>query len=210
MVTQGGPVKAWAMVPMLLGWGIALGLPPLPVPPVLPPQPPSLPLPITPPPSDHTPQRFYGQVTLSDGQTLLVGGVPLLGSSPWLALLVPGMAVEVEGNWEDKGFRLKQLRIVAPARFAYYRGPGAAVGQTSYRGLELWTVEEEGTVRTLALRAAPEGTSVKLVAYWDGQRFLALPPGLRLPAPGLAPGWVEGAGAYREGRVVWTRFRAFP
>ncbi|WP_243026691.1 hypothetical protein [Thermus albus] len=120
------------------------------------------------------------------------------------------MAVEVEGSWEGKGFRLQQLKIVAPARFAYYRGPGAAVDQGSYRALELWTVEDGGTVRTLALRAAPEGASVVLVAYWDGQRFLALPSGLRPPPPGLAPGWVEGIGVYREGRVTWMRFRPFP
>lgn len=72
-------------------------------------------------PSDQGLQRFYGQVTFSDGQALLVGGVPLLGSSPWIALLVPGMAVEVEGSWEGAGFRLLELRIVAPARFSYCR-----------------------------------------------------------------------------------------
>lgn len=212
MVAQGGSIKRWMAVLglLLLGWGLALELPPLPLPPVPLPKPPVLPPPVTPSPSDQGLQRFYGQVTLSDGQALLVGGVPLLGSSPWMVLLVPGMAVEVEGSWEGAGFRLRELRIVAPARFSYYRGPGAVVGQGGYRALELWTVEEGNSVRTLALRTAPDGAGVYLVAYWDGQRFLALPPGLRPPAPGLAPGWVEGTGVYRDGRVVWARFKPFP
>lgn len=123
MVAQGGSIKRWMAVLglLLLGWGLALELPPLPLPPVPLPKPPVLPPPVTPSPSDQGLQRFYGQVTFNDGQALLVGGVPLLGSSPWMALLVPGMAVEVEGSWEGAGFRLLELRIVAPARFSYCR-----------------------------------------------------------------------------------------
>lgn len=114
------------------------------------------------------------------------------------------------GSWEGVGFRFRELRIVAPAPFSYYRGPGAAAGQGGYRALELWTVEEGNSVPTLALRTHPDGAGIYLVACWDGQGFLALPLGFRPPAPSLAPGWVEGTGVYRDGRGVWMRFRPFP
>jgi hypothetical protein len=198
-------VRRWVLL-LLLGGAWALELPPLPLPPLPPVVPPSP----TPPAKEEVLQRFYGQVTLSGGRVPLVGGMPLLGTSPWLSLLAPGMAVEAEGTWGEGGFLVQAVRVVAPDRFAYYRGPGAAVGQEAYPGVELWMVEEGGKVRVFALRAALEGPEVRLVAYWDGRRFLALPPGLAPPSPGLPPGWVEGLGTYRGGRVAWSGFRPFP
>lgn len=161
-------------------------------------------------PSEEARQRFSGQVTVAAGQTPLVGGVPLQGTSPWLPLLVPGMVVEAEGFWQGQGFVAESIRVVFPSRFAYYRGPGAGVGQRAYPGVEMWTVEEGGGVRVFALRAASAGQEVRLVAYWDGQRFQALPEGLALPDPGLPPGWVEVLGVYREGRLRWVQLRPFP
>ncbi|TBH21066.1 hypothetical protein [Thermus thermamylovorans] len=204
-------MRFWALLPFLLSAAWALDLPPLPLPPLpLPKPPPAEGQPPPPPEEARDLERFYGAVTLNDGRTLLVGGVPLLGASPWTGVLAPGMVVEAEGNWAAGGFRAERLQVLSPNRFAYYRGPGAAVGQGGYAGVELWTVEGGGRVQTFALRAAPGGAEVRLVAYWDGRRFLALPPGLRPPPPGLPPGWVEGVGVYREGRIAWGRFRPFP
>ncbi|GAB5602602.1 hypothetical protein FJNA_11270 [Thermus sp. FJN-A] len=201
------------MVWVLGGWAWALDLPPLPLPPLPPIAPPietPKPPPSPKPGSQEAPQRFYGQVTLAAGQVPLVAGVPLRGNSPWLPLLAPGMLVEAEGTWQGGGFVAEALRVVFPTRFAYYRGPGLAVGQRAYPGVEVWTVEEGGGVRVFALRVAPEGGEVRLVAYWDGQRLQALPAGLSPPSLSLPPGWVEVLGVYREGRVRWVQSRPFP
>lgn len=195
-----------------LGLALALDLPPLPLPlpkpPPLPVLPPSPPAEESKPPAQDSLERFYGKVVVSAGSVLLAGGVVLRGDSPWIGLLAPGMVVEVEGKRQGQGLLAQRVRILSPERFAYFQGPAEALGRRGGSGVAVWTVEEEGRVRVYAERAAPWSRDLRLVAYWDGRRYLALPFG-PAPPPPSAPGWVEALGVW-EGRAVWLTVRAFP
>ncbi len=50
---------------------------------------------------------------------------------------------------------------------------------------------------------------MRVVAYHDGTRFLAVPPNL-ITAPGLKPGWYELNGTWNGQAFTWSSVKPFP
>lgn len=199
-----------AFLPPWLGLALALDLPPLPLPlpkpPPLPVLPPSPPAEESKPPAQDSLERFYGKVVVSAGSVLLAGGVVLRGDSPWIGLLAPGMAVEVEGQRQGQGFLAQRVRILSPERFAYFQGPAEALGRKGDSGVAVWTVEEggEGARLRRAGRSLVPGPPPRGLL---GRPPLPGPPPRPRPAPAFGPrvgggrGGLGGPGsvACREG-----------
>jgi hypothetical protein len=68
-----------------------------------------------------------------------------------------------------------------------------------------------GSGSFLALKAAPDsGNGVRVVAYYDGNKFRAVPASFPAPPTGLKPGWVELSGTLTAQGLVWISGCSFP
>lgn len=153
-------------------------------------------------------RNYYARVTLNDGAQVYCGGTRVVGDSPWLKLVAPGMWLEAEGSWKDKDFVAAQVKIVSPKVWAYYQGPAAPLGLGQAQRLEVWLQEGESRVLFQRSLNAPPNP-VRVVAHYDGNRFLALPPNLIAPQ-NLRAGWYELSGSWNGQSLTWNSFKPFP
>ncbi len=149
---------------------------------------------------------------MNDGESVFAGGVKLESDSPWLGVLRAGMLFEAYGYWEGDTFVADSVNVLTDDAWSYYQGPASLLGQgvaeQGYSTVEAWTKTDQGLE---ALQAAEsEGSSVHVVAYYDGTRLLAVPGELPPPPAGLSQGWVELVGNYDGQTVTWTSSKAFP
>ena len=166
--------------------------------------------PVSEPPGEERAAHYYvATVSVNDGSSVFAGGVKLESNSPWLEVLRPGMWFEAYGRWSDDAFVAEHINALPGKVWSYYRGPAALLGRTSTTGsVEVWTSDDEGlgTVRS----SASTNGDVRVVAYFDGNRLLALPANLPPAPPGLSVGWIELLGSYDGNNLVWTSATSFP
>lgn len=149
-----------------------------------------------------------GQVTVSAGGQIISGNVRIQSNSPWLSLAIPGMWLEANGVWEGEVFVATEVKLHSPIPWAFYQGPANLVGASQYQFVSAWLSNNRNDP-FMALRAASEQTQVRVVAYFDGNRFRALPASFPVPA-GLKPGWYELIGSIGAQGLVWSSVRQFP
>lgn len=160
------------------------------------------------PSSARQPRSYMGQVTVSAGGLVISGNVRIQSNSPWLSLAVPGMWLEATGVWEGDVFVASDIKLHSPVPWAFYQGPGSLVGASQYQFVSAWLTNNRSDP-FLALRAAGEQSQVRVVAYFDGNKFRALPSSFPVP-PGLKPGWYELMGTVGSQGVVWSSSKTFP
>lgn len=160
------------------------------------------------PSSTHQPRSFMGQVTVSTGGLVISGSVHIQSNSPWLSLAIPGMWLEATGVWEDEVFVATDIKLHSPVPWAFYQGPASLVGAGQYQFVSAWLTNSRNDP-FLALRAAGEQSQVRVVAYFDGSKFRALPTSFPVP-PGLKPGWYELIGTLGSQGLVWSSTKTFP
>ena len=152
---------------------------------------------------------FVGEVSVNDGSSILIGGTRVEGDLRWLSVLRAGMWAEAYGHWENDVFVADDVVVREDNDWAYYRGPAAALGADAQGTVEAWTTE--GKEAFESVRTAPDdGSAVRLVAYYDGQSFIAVPQTLPPPLTGGAPGWLELKGYFDGEKVVWESAVPFP
>jgi hypothetical protein len=154
-------------------------------------------------------RSYYGQVTLNASGQVRSGDTLVQSNSPWLALAAPGMWLEASGNWEGNTFEASEVKLHSPQSWSYYQGPAALVGASGYQSVAAW-LSTNRQDPFIALKAAPESSEVRLVAYFDGSKLRATPSGFPAPPAGLAVGWVELIGKVGSGGLVWVSVKAFP
>ncbi len=135
---------------------------------------------------------FYGEIRLA-GERVVAGSRRLLGPDPLLPYLAPGMWVEAEGRVEGSGLRVQRLRVLRPEVWAYYQGPGRALGLPGR--VRVWFAGE-GAERYRLQSLGGDGPEAVIVACFSGSRWRALPPALTPPFRASAPGWWRLSGAY--------------
>lgn len=160
------------------------------------------------PSSTRQPRSFMGQVTVSTGGLVISGSVRIQSNSPWLSLAIPGMWLEATGVWEDEVFVATDIKLHSPVPWAFYQGPAGLVGAGQYQFVSAWLTSSRNDP-FLALRAAGEQSQVRVVAYFDGSKFRALPTSFPIP-PGLKPGWYELVGTLGPQGLVWSSTKTFP
>ncbi len=153
-------------------------------------------------------QSYMGQVTVNAGGQVISGAVRIQSNSPWLSLAIPGMWLEATGAWEGEVFVATEVKLHSPVPWAFYQGPGSLVGASQYPHVSAWLSTNRADP-FLALRTASEQAQVRVVAYFDGSKFRALPTSFPVPA-GLKPGWYELLGSVGAQGLVWSSVRPFP
>lgn len=160
------------------------------------------------PSSARQPRSYMGQVTVSAGGQVIAGNVRIQSNSPWLSLAIPGMWLEANGVWEGEVFVATEVKLYSPVPWAFYQGPGSLVGASQYPVVSAW-LSNNRSDPFMALQAASEQAQVRVVAYFDGSKFRALPASFPVPA-GLKPGWYELMGSIGAQGLVWSSVRPFP
>lgn len=160
------------------------------------------------PSSTRQPRSYMGQVTVSTGGLVISGSVRIQSNSPWLSLAIPGMWLEATGVWEDEVFVATDVKLHSSVPWAFYQGPASLVGAGQYQFVSAWLTNSRSDP-FLALRAAGEQSQVRVVAYFDGSKFRALPTSFPVP-PGLKPGWYELIGTLGPQGLVWSSTKTFP
>lgn len=136
---------------------------------------------------------FYGEVRLA-GERVVVGSRRLAGPDPLLAYLAPGMWVEAEGRVGSGGILVQRLRVLRPRLWAYYQGPGRAVGAGGR--VRVWFQGEDAApFRRQDLGPGHDPAAV-IVACFASGRWWALPPALTPRFRASQPGWWRLTGAY--------------
>jgi hypothetical protein len=105
-------------------------------------------------------------------------------------------------------FVATEVKLHSPAPWAFYQGPASLVGASQYQFVSAWLSSNRNDP-FMALRAAGEQSQVRVVAYFDGNKFRALPSSFPVP-PGLKPGWYELIGSIGAQGLVWSSVKAFP
>ncbi len=164
--------------------------------------------------NNYTPDKhhyYVGEVSASDGESVLIGGARLEGNSPWLEVARAGMWVEAFGHWEGDVFIAEEVEVLLPMQFAYYRGPASVLESSiarHYSFVEVWT---NGNAAIESIRSVPqEDNTLQLIAYFDGEQLEAIPQGLPLPPNGIEQGWNKLIGHFDGKRVIWESALPFP
>jgi len=160
------------------------------------------------PSSARQPRSYMGQVTVSAAGQVISGNVRIQSNSPWLSLATPGMWLEATGVWEGEVFVATEVKLHSPVPWAFYQGPASLVGASQYQFVSAWLSNNRNDP-FLALRTSSEQAQVRVVAYFDGNKFRALPAGFPVPT-GLKLGWYELIGSVGAQGLVWSSVKQFP
>jgi len=136
---------------------------------------------------------FYGQVRLA-GERVVAGSRRLMGTDPLLPYLAPGMWVEAEGRVDRQGLWVQKLRVLRPVAWAYYQGPGRAVGASGR--VRAWFTDRDTRPYRLQTLGPGDDPDVVIVACFAWGRWQALPPALTPAFKASEPGWWRLVGAY--------------
>ncbi len=136
---------------------------------------------------------FYGQIRLA-GERVVAGSRQLMGTDPLLPYLAPGMWVEAEGRVDRRGLWVQKLRVLNPGVWAYYQGPGRAVGASGR--VRAWFTDRDPRPYRLQTLGSGDDPEVVIVACFAWGRWQALPPSLTPAFKASEPGWWRLVGAY--------------
>jgi hypothetical protein len=156
-----------------------------------------------PPPVSH----YYAAIDLNQ-DLVLAGGVRLLGNSPWLPFLAPGMSVDARGYWQGEDFVVTSLSILSPLPFTYYQGPGALLGLKGW--VQVWFDLQRGIPQIFALYNLSQPKEIQLLTYAGPQGPEAWPSKLPRPTQPLPQGWVELRGILQGQDLKFVAVSPFP
>jgi len=159
-------------------------------------------------PNSRQPRSYMGQVTVNAAGQVISGNVRIQSNSPWLSLAIPGMWLEATGVWEGEVFVATDVKLHSPVPWAFYQGPASLVGASQYQFVSAWLSNNRNDL-FLALRTSSDLAQVRVVAYFEGNKFRALPSSFPVPA-GLKPGWYELIGSVGAQGLVWSSVQQFP
>ena len=160
-------------------------------------------------PANSAPRSYFAQVTLNASGQVLCGDTRVQSDSPWLKLAAPGMWLEASGTWDGNTFKADEVQLRSPQAWSFYQGPASLVGAGQYQFVSAWLSTNRADP-FIALRAAPDQTPVRVVAYYDGSKLRAVPASFPAPPAGLKVGWVELTGTVSGQSLVWNSAKAFP
>ena len=122
-----------------------------------------------------------------------------------------GTWFEAYGYWDDSTFIADKLTVSGEVDWSYYKGPVAALGWNlrNVEGtIEAW-IEEGQKIESLR-KINSQSNMIRLIAYFDGRKYISLPNKLPVPAPRNKAGWTEILGKYDGKKVTWDSIKSFP
>ena len=138
---------------------------------------------------------YYGYVQTT-GDRVVVGGRSLVGEIALLDFLAPGMVIKVEGEVRGSRLLVEEIEVLNPKIWAFYEGPHPKLGWA-----RVWFVDGQ----VWRVQSVNPSARVKVLACFDGHRWLGLPealaPTVLPPRPGL---WLFEGLAW-QGQIQWTK-----
>ena len=155
--------------------------------------------------------HYVGTVSTNTGSAVYSDGASLESNSPWIPILMVGTWFEAYGYWDAGSFVADRITVSGDVNWSYYKGPGTALGWDLHNvegTIEAW-IEEGHKIESLR-KINNRTNTIRLIAYFDGSKYISLPNKLPVPAPRKEAGWTEILGKYDGRKVTWDSIKSFP